>query len=223
MLIYNLCLEDSQGTEEQKHCPIRQSKKKAKNVVEDAAEESEDEYAGLGGVSDDSDGEEGAHDQSMINNREVVDEKLLARLNAYVFIPRAEEQKESGWLRTYVPVRDLRLLYIDGMSAGKTSNGTFDTQNRILVNDTVHEERIMNESECAKEFCRLSHEVWDDQLGRVLRMEAGFMIILCSFERDLHLLREIEVKASKGRIPRHLPQPGKDRNKTTHEFMLGRG
>lgn len=134
-----------------------------------------------------------------------------------------EEPKKSGWLQTYVPVRDLRLLYIDGMSAGKTSNGTLDSQNRILVNDTVHEEQIMNEFERAKEICRLSREVWDDRLDGVLRMEAGFEIILCSFERDLHLLREIEVKANKGGIPRHLPRPGKDHNKTMHEIIPDAG
>ncbi|KAJ5416341.1 hypothetical protein N7491_011376 [Penicillium cf. griseofulvum] len=64
--------------------PFDKQKSKAKDVVEDAAEESEDEYAGLGGGSDDSDDEEDAYDQSMINDNsgEVVDEKLLARLNA---------------------------------------------------------------------------------------------------------------------------------------------
>lgn len=61
---------------------------KAKDVVDEAAEESEDEYAGLGGASDESDGEEDAHDRQMINDNsgEVVDEKQLAALNAYVFL-----------------------------------------------------------------------------------------------------------------------------------------
>jgi mediator of replication checkpoint protein 1 len=59
---------------------------KAKGIVDEAAEESEDEYAGIGGASDDSDGEEDAYDQQMINDQsgEVVDEKQLAALNAYV-------------------------------------------------------------------------------------------------------------------------------------------
>lgn len=137
--------------------------------------------------------------------------------------PEDGEPKKSGWLQTYVPVRDLRLLYIDGMSAGKTSNGTLDSQNRVLFNDTVHDDRIMNEFERAKDFCRLSREVWDDRLDGVLRMEAGFEIILCSFERDLHLLREVEVQANKGGIPRHLPRPGKDHNKTMHEIIPDAG
>lgn len=59
---------------------------KAKDIVDEAAEESEDEYAGLGGNSDESDGEENANDRQMINDNsgEVVDEKQLAALNAYV-------------------------------------------------------------------------------------------------------------------------------------------
>ncbi|KAJ5797852.1 uncharacterized protein N7503_007148 [Penicillium pulvis] len=57
---------------------------KAKNVIDEAAEESEDEYAGLGGASDDSDDEENAYDKQMINDNsgETVDEKELAALNA---------------------------------------------------------------------------------------------------------------------------------------------
>ena len=52
---------------------------------DEAAEESEDEYAGLGGASgDESDGEENAYDKQMINDNsgETVDEKELAALNA---------------------------------------------------------------------------------------------------------------------------------------------
>jgi mediator of replication checkpoint protein 1 len=61
---------------------------KAKEIVDEAAEESEDEYAGLGGNSDESDGEENAIDRQMINDNsgEVVDEKQLAALNAYVIV-----------------------------------------------------------------------------------------------------------------------------------------
>ncbi|OKO97427.1 hypothetical protein PENSUB_10221 [Penicillium subrubescens] len=64
--------------------PYDKKNSKAKNIVDEAAEESEDEYAGLGGASDDSDGEEDAYDQQMINDQsgEVVDEKQLAAMNA---------------------------------------------------------------------------------------------------------------------------------------------
>ena len=64
--------------------PFDRKKSKAKEAVEDAAEESDDEYAGLGGGSDESDEEENVYDQQMINDNseEKVDEKQLAALNA---------------------------------------------------------------------------------------------------------------------------------------------
>ncbi|KAK2759879.1 hypothetical protein FQN54_002613 [Arachnomyces sp. PD_36] len=60
------------------------TKSNAREVVDEAAEESEDEYAGLGGASDDGADEEDEYDQSMINDNsgEKVDEKELAALNA---------------------------------------------------------------------------------------------------------------------------------------------
>lgn len=64
--------------------PFDKQKSKAKDVVEEAADESDDEYAGLGGGSDDSEGEEDGYDEQMINDNsgEKVDEKQLAALNA---------------------------------------------------------------------------------------------------------------------------------------------
>lgn len=64
--------------------PFDKQKSKAKDVVEEAADESDDEYAGLGGASDDSEGEEDRYDEQMINDNsgEKVDEKQLAALNA---------------------------------------------------------------------------------------------------------------------------------------------
>jgi mediator of replication checkpoint protein 1 len=61
---------------------------KAKEVVDEAAEESEDEFAGLGGASDDSAGEEDDIDRDMINDNsgEVVDENRLAAFYAYAIV-----------------------------------------------------------------------------------------------------------------------------------------
>lgn len=57
------------------------SKSHAKEVVDEAAEESEDEYAGLGGASDDEEGEENEADQRIIDHDETLgqgDESKLA-------------------------------------------------------------------------------------------------------------------------------------------------
>ncbi|OAX84279.1 hypothetical protein ACJ72_01344 [Emergomyces africanus] len=64
--------------------PFDKTKSKARDIIDEVAEESEDEYAGLGGASDESAGEEDEIDLSMINDDsgEVVDEKELAALNA---------------------------------------------------------------------------------------------------------------------------------------------
>ncbi|OJD22585.1 hypothetical protein ACJ73_06068 [Blastomyces percursus] len=64
--------------------PFDKSKSRARDIIDEVAEESEDEYAGLGGASDESAGEEDEIDLSMINDDggEVVDEKELAALNA---------------------------------------------------------------------------------------------------------------------------------------------
>ena len=61
------------------------SKSHAKDIVDEAAEESEDEYAGLGGASDDEAGEEDEDDRKMIDHDEKVghgDEAKLAGLFA---------------------------------------------------------------------------------------------------------------------------------------------
>ncbi|KKZ62143.1 hypothetical protein EMCG_03387 [[Emmonsia] crescens] len=64
--------------------PFDKTKSRARDIIDEAAEESEDEYAGLGGASDESAGEEDEIDLSMINDDggEVVDAKELAALNA---------------------------------------------------------------------------------------------------------------------------------------------
>ncbi|KAL1958537.1 hypothetical protein VTO42DRAFT_4401 [Malbranchea cinnamomea] len=56
----------------------------AKEIVDEVAEESDDEYAGLGGASDEGSDTEDEYDREMINDNsgEVVDEKELAALNA---------------------------------------------------------------------------------------------------------------------------------------------
>ncbi|DAA73780.1 TPA_exp: Uncharacterized protein A8136_3983 [Trichophyton benhamiae CBS 112371] len=65
--------------------PFIKDKSKAKEMVEEAAEESDDEYAGLGGASDEDSGSEDEFDRQMINDNsgEVVDEKELAAMNAH--------------------------------------------------------------------------------------------------------------------------------------------
>lgn len=119
---------------------------------------------------------------------------------------------EAGYLHTYAAAKDLRLLYIDGMSAAKTDKGTLDSQDVLLYNGTINNSpgRGMDgEAERARKACEMAERDWAGRIDGVLRMEAGFEIILCRFERDLVPVRIIQVKAEdKGQ-----PGAGKGDNK----------
>jgi len=94
---------------------------------------------------------------------------------------------KPGYLHTYSPKHDLRLLYIDGLSAGKTSNGTLDSQDMVLLNMSSSDLHgpMGGDYERAKRMCNLISTLWQDKIDGVIRMEGGFEIILCDFEKHL--------------------------------------
>jgi hypothetical protein len=113
-----------------------------------------------------------------------------------------DTQGQGGWLHTYRTTRPLRYLYVDGMSGGKTTMGTLDTQDYLLRNDrTTHYtmdksanvgERPggpMNERRRAFDLCEMSY-YWD--LSGIIRMEAGFEIIHCDFEDGLEQIQVLQ-------------------------------
>ncbi|KAL4799979.1 hypothetical protein BDV19DRAFT_376019 [Aspergillus venezuelensis] len=102
-------------------------------------------------------------------------------------------EKTSAYLHTYKTANSLRLLYIDGTSAGKSRVGTLDTQGRILFNDTIHGGVIM-EDERARSVCHLAENEWEGRLDGVIRMAAGFEIILCKPEVNLLPVRVMPVE-----------------------------
>ncbi|KAJ5965638.1 hypothetical protein N7481_012352 [Penicillium waksmanii] len=119
------------------------------------------------------------------------------------------DENESGYLHTYAAAKDLRLVYIDGMSAGKTKKGTLDSQDYVLFNGTIEEFSQDKkprrgpggpggEKDRAVKACEMAQNEWEGQIDGVLRMEAGFEIILCSFERDLTPVRTTQVKKDTG-------------------------
>ena len=79
-------MKKAKATSEIAHYPFDKKKSEAKGMVEEQAEESEDEYAGLGGDSDDeSMAEDDEEVRKMIDEGEVkVDERKLAAFYAYV-------------------------------------------------------------------------------------------------------------------------------------------
>ncbi|KAL1962308.1 hypothetical protein VTN77DRAFT_9799 [Rasamsonia byssochlamydoides] len=103
-----------------------------------------------------------------------------------------DAENKEGWLHTYAAAKDLRLLYVDGLSAAKTGMGTLDTQDRILFNDSIT--RPHQDAERAELACKLFQEDWIDRIDGLIRMESGFEIILCNFARDLRTLHVVRAK-----------------------------
>lgn len=103
-------------------------------------------------------------------------------------------QVEYGYLHTYRTQQDLAVLYVDGMSAGKTSYGTTGTQDYLLL-DLLPGEEPGNHS--------MMYEMWRKdglcdlyataaargpntlRIAGTVRAEAGFELILCDFEKDV--------------------------------------
>ncbi|KAJ5930399.1 hypothetical protein N7466_005892 [Penicillium verhagenii] len=110
-----------------------------------------------------------------------------------------QEEEANGYLHTYAAAKDLRLLYIDGMSAGKTDKGTLDSQDVLLFNNSLGEGdgHGGNQGERARAMraCQMAEDEWAGRIDGLLRMEAGFEIILCSFARDLTPLRIIQTQS----------------------------
>jgi hypothetical protein len=126
------------------------------------------------------------------------------------------EKPCGGYLHTYRTTKDLRLLYLDGQSAAKSDKGTLDVQDIILRDsgfkasspskdpDGRRPGGPPSEQLRAMELCRRAETEWEGNIDGVLRMEAGFEVILCSFEDNLDLL------SIKQQLPRGSSLGGRD-------------
>ncbi|PTB63047.1 hypothetical protein BBK36DRAFT_1144111 [Trichoderma citrinoviride] len=96
-----------------------------------------------------------------------------------------EKGQVRGYLQTYHTTRDIQLLYLDGMSAGKTYVGTLDSQDQVLCqNNSTHWDVLEDDMSRARALCDVVTEWgWDG----IMRMEAGFEVIYCNFSSGLHL------------------------------------
>lgn len=111
-----------------------------------------------------------------------------------------DNEGQGGWLHTYRTTRPLRYLYVDGMSGGKTTMGTLDTQDYLLRSDKTTSYTMdkpphkmaggpMDERRRAYELCEMCY-YWD--LSGVIRMEAGFEIIHCDFKDGLEQVQALQ-------------------------------
>ena len=112
--------------------------------------------------------------------------------------PPDERPQVPGYFHTYRTKHELRLLYVDGQSAAKSSKGTLDTQDYVLLpkppSSTPGEWLPFEDLARAKALCRMAETEWQGRIDGILRMEAGFEIILCDFEKHLDVVRIVEAK-----------------------------
>ncbi|KAF9894503.1 hypothetical protein FE257_006386 [Aspergillus nanangensis] len=133
--------------------PFDKMKSKAKDVIEEAAEESDDEYAGLGGASEDEDDEENAYDRQMINDNsgETVDEKQLAALNALQ--ERNADEKQVAKL--------LKDITTGALRRRRNATDEFDL-------DDSDDELLARRREKQREFARMRRALLaDEKIGEI--------------------------------------------------------
>lgn len=109
----------------------------------------------------------------------------------------------SGYLHTYKTKNPLRLVYLDGASAAKSNKGTLELQDLVLLRESsssTQSRASENEQEHsrASRMCQIASREWDDQIDGFVRMEAGFEIILCNFEKHLDVVRITRTKPNSG-------------------------
>ncbi|KAL9108635.1 MAG: hypothetical protein Q9227_006581 [Pyrenula ochraceoflavens] len=97
-----------------------------------------------------------------------------------------------GYLHVYTTTRPLHLLYIDGMSAGKTENGTLDTQDHVLLQGKdLRDYPILGDIIRAGLLCKMAQEEFRGRVDGFIRMEGGFEILFCDFESAALLEKEV--------------------------------
>ncbi|KAI3339411.1 hypothetical protein F4824DRAFT_455316 [Ustulina deusta] len=123
-----------------------------------------------------------------------------------------DDDGAHGYLHVYQTTRPMKYIYVDGMSGGKTSMGTLDSQDLILRGKRPSDEAKqtprmrdqddkepaprppgsggpMDERQRAVDLCELARK-WG--LDGIIRMEAGFEIIQCDFSDGLEQVQALQ-------------------------------
>lgn len=102
-----------------------------------------------------------------------------------------DREDSTGYLQHYRTSHALNLLYIDGMSAGKTNKGTLDTQDYLLLsNASMKPSSPYGDLTRALGLCELAQTTLaGGHIDGFIRMECGFEILLCRFEGNVDLER----------------------------------
>ncbi|KAJ5885182.1 hypothetical protein N7495_009692 [Penicillium taxi] len=165
--------------------PYDKKTSKAKNIVDEAAEESEDEYAGIGGASEDEEGEENAYDQQMINDNsgETVDEKQLAALNA--LHQRNRDEKDVAKL-----MKDITTGALRRRRGGEADE--FDL-------DDSDDERAARRREKQREFAKMRRALLaDDKVGELAENPKKAAFFRAIEDREIEDDFELEILEEDG-------------------------
>ncbi|KAL9091284.1 MAG: hypothetical protein Q9165_004918 [Trypethelium subeluteriae] len=144
------------------------------------------------------------HDEDFRRNEREADSDARKIAKQKSTDPKIKSQVH-GYLHTYRTKHALRLLYIDGASAAKSDKGTLDLQDFVILHhDPLHKSQLRNMTEVGEDhiraarMCQMAKERWEGLINGFLRMEAGFEVILCNFEKDLDPVRISQAKGVVG-------------------------
>lgn len=109
---------------------------------------------------------------------------------------RPRWRAKPGYLHTFRTAHPLRIIYIDGMSAGKSDKGTMDSQDFVLqvhdptTNGPAKPNRPFNDDVRSDWVCNiLAAKHWGGRIDGFVRMEHGFELILCDFQKSLETVQ----------------------------------
>ncbi|KAG2076636.1 hypothetical protein BDR04DRAFT_1068120 [Suillus decipiens] len=107
----------------------------------------------------------------------------------------------TGWHLTLAATRPLKVLYFDGRSAAKLSEGTMDTQD-IVVWGEPRPERFFDERDRIDDLC-----TWGKEFGidGFTRMEMDFEVMLCNFTAGVEVVSFLHLVLPKDE--RSFPHP----------------
>ncbi|KAG2037650.1 hypothetical protein BDR03DRAFT_1010499 [Suillus americanus] len=132
----------------------------------------------------------------------------------------------SGWHLTLATTRPLKVLYFDGSSAAKISEGTMDTQD-IIAWGEVQPERFFDERRRIKDLCRWGKEFGIDGFARMemdLYAYFRFEVMLCDFTAGVEVVSFLHVrllpKDENPYPPRRRPPPPPDSDLWIREFEV---
>ncbi|KAG1887218.1 hypothetical protein F4604DRAFT_1917029 [Suillus subluteus] len=95
----------------------------------------------------------------------------------------------SGWLFTLAATRPLKVLYFDGNSAAKLSEGMMDVQDIISWGEP-RPERFFDERERIDALCTWGKEFGIDGFAR---MEMSFEVMLCDFTAGIEVVSFVHI------------------------------